>query len=147
MASSYFYIDKKYRKLIADLSANGILGLKDASTWQIFCLAMALGAKHPLPLQNRDSYARVEYLRSEFESNALIEAVSIARAENDTDVDRFATLNEAEEYTEQLANSGFEKLLQMYEEMALAGEGRELFERRLESELETLYLQNVENDI
>ncbi len=147
MASSYFYIDKKYRKLIADMTAGNILGFKDASTWQIFCLAMAMGVKNPTPLTTKESYARVEYLRSEFESNALIEAVSIARAENDSDIDRFAPLSEAEEYTEQLANSGLGVLLQMHNEMTLAGEGRDLFERRLESELETLYLRNVENNI
>lgn len=147
MATSYFYIDKKYRQLIQEFSDAGILGFKEAGTWNIFCLAMAMGIKHPVDLNSRDSYARVEYLRSEFKAKALIEAVSIARAKNNNEVDNFCTLPQVEDYTEKLANNGFGILLEKYDEIKQRGEGKELFERRLESDLETLYLQNVEGDI
>lgn len=147
MATSYFYIDKKYRQLIQEFSDNGILGFKDAGTWHIFCFAMAMGINLPVDLKSRDSYARVEYLKTEYKAKALIEAVSIARAKNNNDVDNFCTLPQVEDYTEKLANNGFGILLEKYEEVKQLGEGKELFERRLESELENLYLQNVEGDI
>ena len=147
MAVSYFYIDKKYRDTITEFQDKGILGFKEAHTWHIFCLAMAMGINNPSDLINRDSYARVEYLNSDFRSKALIESVSIARAESDSDIDVFSTMEMVEDYTEKLANAGFEILFEKYNEIVAAGEGKEMFERRLESELEALYLQNVENDI
>ena len=147
MAGSYFYIDKKNRELIAEFQDKGILGFKEANNWHIFCLAMAMGINNPKDLGVRDSYARVEYLNSDFRSKALIESVSIARAENNDEVDAFSTMDMVEDYTEKLANAGFRALLEKYNDAKLTGEGKELFERRLESELETFYLQNVENDI
>ena len=147
MAVSYFYIDKKYRQLITEFQDKGILGFKEANNWHIFCVAMAMGINNPKDLGTRDSYARVEYLNSDFRSKALIESVSIARAGNNSEVDSFSTIDMVEDYTEKLANAGFAKLQEKYNEILLAGEGKELFERRLESELESLYLQNVEDDI
>lgn len=147
MAVSYFYIDKKYRQLITEFQDNGILGFKEASNWQLFCLAMAMGINNPKVLNARDSFSRVEYLNSDFRSKALIESVSIARADNNSEVDAFSMMDMVEDYTEKLANGGFSVLLEKYNEITMAGEGKELFERRLESELEALYLQNVENDI
>lgn len=147
MAVSYFYIDKKYRQLISEFQEKGILGFKEATTWHIFCLAMAMGINHPADLGTRESYSRVEYLKSDFRSKAMIEAVSIARAQNNSEVDVYSTLESVEEYTERLANAGFAQLQEKYNEIVSRGEGKELFERRLESELETLFLQNVENNI
>ena len=145
MAVSYFYM--KYRQLITEFQDNGILGFKEASNWQLFCLAMAMGINNPKVLNARDSFSRVEYLNSDFRSKALIESVSIARADNNSEVDAFSMMDMVEDYTEKLANGGFSVLLEKYNEITMAGEGKELFERRLESELEALYLQNVENDI
>jgi hypothetical protein len=108
---------------------------------------MAMGINNPKVLNARDSFSRVEYLNSDFRSKALIESVSIARAENNGEVDAFSMMDMVEDYTEKLANGGFSVLLEKYNEITMAGEGKELFERRLESELEALYLQNVENDI
>ncbi len=147
MAISYFYIDKQNRQLIDEFEDKGILGFKGANTWPILCFAMAVGINHPKDLGTKDSYARTEYLNTDFRSKALIEAVSIARYENNSDVDTYSSMESVQEYVEKLANAGFDILREKYDDTKRRGEGKELFERRLESELESLYLQNIENNI
>ena len=147
MAKSYFSIGKEYKQLISDLSGEKILGFDSASTLDNFCLAVALGISNPQKVLSKESYARTEYLHNDFRSNALLSAVNIARARNDDEVDEFATLDSIIDYTEMLAYSGFGELAEMLGEIKRGEASKQLIEKRLESVLETMYLQNIENDI
>ncbi len=147
MAKSYFSIGKEYKQLISDLSDEKILGFDSASTLDNFCLAAALGINNPQKVLSKESYARTEYLHNDFRSNALLSAVNIARARNDDEVDEFATLDSIIDYTEMLAYSGFGELAEMLGEIKRGEASKQLIEKRLESALETMYLQYIENDI
>lgn len=147
MAKSYFSIGKEYKQLISDLASEKMLGFETSSTLDNFCLAVALGINSPQKVPSKEGYARTEYLHNDYRSNALLSAVNIARACNDDEVDEFATLDSIVDYTEMLANAGFGQLADMMEEVKLGKASKELVEKRLESALETLYLQNIENDI
>ncbi len=147
MAKSYFSIGKEYKQLISDLSDEKILGFDSASTLDNFCLAVALGINNPQKVLSKESYARTEYLHNDFRSNALLSAVNIARARNDDEVDEFATLDSIIDYTEMLAYSGFGELAEMLGEIKRGEASKQLIEKRLESALETMYLQYIENDI
>ena len=147
MAKSYFSIGKEYKQLISDLSDEKILGFDSASTLDNFCLAVALGINNPQKVLSKESYARTEYLHNDFRSNALLSAVNIARARNDDEVDEFATLDSIIDYTAMLAYSGFGELAEMLGEIKRGEASKQLIEKRLESALETMYLQYIENDI
>lgn len=147
MAKSYFSIGKEYKQLISDLSDEKILGFDSASTLDNFCLAVALGINNPQKVLSKESYARTEYLHNDFRSNALLSAVNIARARNDDEVDEFATMDSIIDYTEMLAYSGFGELAEMLGEIKRGEASKQLIEKRLESVLETMYLQNIESDI
>ena len=147
MAKSYFSIGKEYKQLISDLSDEKILGFDSASTLDNFCLAVALGINNPQKVLSKESYARTEYLHNDFRSNALLSAVNIARARNDDEVDEFATLDSIIDYTEMLAYSGFGELAEMLGKIKRGEASKQLIEKRLESALETMYLQYIENDI
>lgn len=147
MAKSYFSIGKEYKQLISDLSDEKILGFDSASTLDNFCLAVALGINNPQKVLSKESYARTEYLHNDFRSNALLSAVNIARARNDDEVDEFATLDSIIDYTEMLAYSGFGEIAEMLGEIKRGEASKQLIEKRLESALETMYLQYIENDI
>lgn len=82
-----------------------------------------MGINNPKHLSTHDSLSRVEYLKSDFRSKALIESVSIARANNNSEVDAFSMMDMVEDYSERLANGGFNALLEKYNEITLAGEG------------------------
>lgn len=147
MAKSYFSIGKEYKQLISDLSDERMLGFDSSSTLENFCLAVALGINDPQKVLSKESYARTEYLHNDFRSNALLSAVNIARANNDDEVDEFATLDSIIDYTETLAQSGFGQLTEMLGEIKRGEASKQLIEKRMESDLETLYLLNVVNDI
>lgn len=139
MARDRIYINSIYRdSLLDELDKKDVLGFHSIAKKDIFLFAVALGLDNPKKIQGKkDGYFLLEYLK--MSDKAFFGAIKLGKLENPADVDKFANEEESYDQAEQCAESGFEKLKEMYD----SAEDEEMFEKRLMSQLDYLYMINV----
>ena len=140
MARDRIYINSIYRDgLLDELDKKNVLGFHLIGKKDIFLIAVALGLDTPKKIQGKkDGYFLLEYLK--MSDKAFFGAIKLGKLDDPSDVDKYANEEESYNQAEQCAESGFEKLKEMYE----SAEDEEMFEKRLMAHLDFLFMKNVD---
>lgn len=142
MARDRVYINSRYRSEIDEMKEKDLLGFNMVENKDSFMLAVALGIDSPETPKNKDGWFLMKNLKTT--DKAMLAAVLLGTADDDSDVDKFADLDASLDLCEQCAEKGFAEL----RKRVLDSNGdRELMERRLMKELDLWYTSHVENDI
>lgn len=142
MARDRVFINSNYRSEIEEMKDRDILGFSMVENKDSFLLAVALGLDSPEIVKSRDGWFLMKNLKTS--DKALLAAVLLGTANNDTEVDSFADIEKALDLCEQCAEAGFRDLRQRIID---AEKDRDIFERRLMKEMDLLYTTLVEADI
>ena len=142
MARDRVFINSNYRSEIEEMKDRDILGFSMVENKDSFLLAVALGLDSPEAVKSRDGWFLMKNLKTS--DKALLAAVLLGTANNDTEVDSFADIEKALDLCEQCAEAGFRDLRQRIID---AEKDRDIFERRLMKEMDLLYTTLVEADI
>lgn len=142
MARDRVFINSNYRSEIEEMKDRDILGFSMVENKDSFLLAVALGLDSPETVKSRDGWFLMKNLKTS--DKALLAAVLLGTANNDTEVDSFADIEKALDLCEQCAEAGFRDLRQRIID---AEKDRDIFERRLMKEMDLLYTTLVEADI
>lgn len=130
------------RSEIDEMKDRDILGFSMVENKDSFLLAVAMGGDSPETVKSKDGWFLMKNLKTT--DKALLAAVLLGTANDDSDVDAFADIEKALDLCEQCAESGFKDLRKRIID---AGKDREILERRMMKELDLLYTTNVEADI
>lgn len=130
------------RSEIDEMQDRDILGFSMVENKDSFLLAVAMGVDSPEAVKSKDGWFLMKNLKTT--DKALLAAVLLGTANDDSDVDAFADIEKALDLCEQCAESGFKDLRKRIID---AGKDREILERRMMKELDLLYTTNVEADI
>ena len=130
------------RSEIDEMKDRDILGFSMVENKDSFLLAVAMGGDSPEAVKSKDGWFLMKNLKTT--DKALLAAVLLGTANDDSDVDAFADIEKALDLCEQCAESGFKDLRKRIID---AGKDREILERRMMKELDLLYTTNVEADI
>ena len=130
------------RSEIDEMKDRDILGFSMVENKDSFLLAVAMGVDSPEAVKSKDGWFLMKNLKTT--DKALLVAVLLGTANDDSDVDAFADIEKALDLCEQCAESGFKDLRKRIID---AGKDREILERRMMKELDLLYTTNVEADI
>jgi integrase len=130
------------RSEIDEMKDRDILGFSMVENKDSFLLAVAMGVDSPEAVKSKDGWFLMKNLKTT--DKALLAAVLLGTANDDSDVDAFADIEKALDLCEQCAESGFKDLRKRIID---AGKDREILERRMMKELDLLYTTNVEADI
>lgn len=130
------------RSEIDEMKDRDILGFSMVENKDSFLLAVAMGVDSPEAVKSKDGWFLMKNLKTT--DKALLAAVLLGTANDDSDVDAFADIEKALDLCEQCAESGFKDLKKRIID---AGKDREILERRMMKELDLLYTTNVEADI
>lgn len=130
------------RSEIDEMKDRDILGFSMVENKDSFLLAVAMGGDSPEAVKSKDGWFLMKNLKTT--DKALLAAVLLGTANDDSDVDAFADIEKALDLCEQCAESGFKDLRKRIID---AGKDREILERRMMKELGLLYTTNVEADI
>ncbi len=142
MSKDRIYINENYRNLIKYMTEKDLLGFNGLENKDIFSLVVAMGMDAPKDVENRDGFLRVSYLKPV--DSAIISLLLLSKADTDDEVDEYSDFDKAIDFAEKAAEKGFRVLS---EKISEAEDDRKLLERKLLMELDSLYLQNIENDI
>ena len=136
------YINQDYRDFIQQLVDKKILAFDKIDNKDIFTFIASLGYDNPRPCQKRWGFCRTQYLSPM--DDAIISMLKLRQATNDDEINEYVDFDVAIEEAENAAESGFSLLSQRVFDSEW---DKEVFERVFAAELESLYIQNVKNDL
>lgn len=139
MARDRVFINSGFRADVDAMKENDILGFSMVENKDSFLLAVALGVDAPEQVKGKDGWFLMKNLKTA--DKALLAAVLLGTAENDSEVDSFADIEKAIDLCEECAEAGFAELRKKITD---ADKDRDILERRLLKELDMLYAANVE---
>ena len=133
------FINSIYRAEVDKMKENNQLGFDMVENKDSFMLAVAMGVAIPEPVKSKDGWFLMKNLKTA--DKALLAAVLLGTAQNDSEVDSYADIDKAIDLCEECAEAGFRELTKKILE---AGNDRDILERRLLKELDMVYSVNVE---
>lgn len=139
MARDRVFINGDYRTMVDQMKDTDILGFSMVENKDSFMLAVAMGIENPIEVKNKDGWFLTKNIKTD--DKALMAAVLLGTADNDSDVDAFSDLDKAIDLCEKCAETGFYQLKKKKDE---ADYDADVMERQLLKELDQLYLANVE---
>ena len=139
MARDRVFINTTYRTEIDSMKESDMLGFDMVENKDSFMLAVALGVTIPEPVKSKDGWFLMKNLKTS--DKALLAAVLLGTAKNDSEVDSFADIEKAIDLCEQCAEAGFKEL---HKKIMDAENDRDILERRMLKELDMIYAMNVE---